>query len=64
MRKLASYGADLDLVDNNGQTPLFYAIKNGKSEAIEYLLQQGVSLTTTDKKNFNPVTWAKRSNKT
>jgi ankyrin repeat protein len=37
-------------VDNNGQTPLFYAIKASKLEVIDYLLQNGANLKTTDKK--------------
>ena len=38
IKKLVSYGADPDLIDNNGQTPIFYAIKACKLDVIEYLL--------------------------
>jgi len=44
MKKLVSLGADHDLVDNNGQTPIFYAIKSSKLDAIEYLLNLNVNL--------------------
>lgn len=26
-KKLVEYGADFDLVDHNGQTPIYYAVK-------------------------------------
>jgi ankyrin repeat protein len=56
-------GADPDLVDNNGQTPLYYAIKQGKFEVCEFLLKAGAKLTVADKKGQSPVQWAKRFNK-
>lgn len=31
-------GADIDLRDNNGQTPIYYAIKGGKVDVVEFLL--------------------------
>jgi ankyrin repeat protein len=48
------------LVDNNGQTPIFYAIKQSKIEVVEFLLKQGANLTVMDKKGYTPMTWAKR----
>lgn len=38
IKKLASYGGDIDLVDNNGQTPIFYAIKGGRVDIVELML--------------------------
>lgn len=36
------YGSEIDFVDNNGQTPIFYAIKTGRYEICEFLLKNGV----------------------
>lgn len=63
IKKLVDAGADSDLVDNNGQTPLFYAIKNGKLDVVEYLAERGANVNVIDKKNITPVSWAKRLNK-
>ena len=57
-------GADPDLVDNNSQTPLYYAIKNGRYEMVEFLIDKGVKLNRTDNRNQSPAHWAKRHNKT
>jgi ankyrin repeat protein len=50
MEKLVQLGANSDLVDNNGQTPLYYGIKHGKVEVCEFLIKQGAKLTIQDKK--------------
>jgi ankyrin repeat protein len=38
VKKLIEFGADPDLVDNNGQTPLYYGIKHCKVEVTQFLL--------------------------
>ena len=38
IKKLTELGADTDLIDNNGQTPLFYTIKHGRVEVAQFLL--------------------------
>lgn len=63
IKKLVSYGGDIDLVDNNGQTPIFYAIKGGKADIVEYMLQSGVNRDIVDKKNTTLYQWTKRHNK-
>jgi ankyrin repeat protein len=60
---LISLGANADIVDANGQTPLFYAIKQGRYETVELLIKQGVDLTRMDKKGMNALQFAKRHNK-
>ena len=35
-------GANHDFVDNNGQSPIFYAIKYNKQEMVEYLIKEKV----------------------
>jgi ankyrin repeat protein len=60
---LVAYGADSDIIDNNGQTPLFYAIKGGKIDVIDYLLRNGANAKNTDKKGLTPIALAKKQNK-
>lgn len=50
MQKFVSLGANPDIVDNNGQTPLYYAIKHNRLDICEYLLKQGANLKIQDKK--------------
>jgi hypothetical protein len=52
---LIDNGADFDLVDNNGQTPLYYAIKHTKADVCEYLLKIGAKINITDKKVQAPI---------
>lgn len=40
----------MDYVDNNGQTPIFYAIKYNKMEMVEYLIGKGINLDIKDNK--------------
>ena len=42
---------------------MFYAVKHGKAEVVEYLIQNGANVNITDKKGITPTTLAKRSNK-
>lgn len=60
---MQDHGADLDLVDNNGQTPLYYCIKTGKIETCEFLLKNGAKVTNVDKKNVTPIQYAKKCGK-
>jgi ankyrin repeat protein len=50
VQKMVESGADFDLVDNNGQTPLYYAIKHTKGEVCDFLLKKGAMLNISDKK--------------
>jgi uncharacterized protein len=63
VKKLISLGSDPDLVDNNGQTPIFYSIKHGRIEVVEALIDYGAKLDTTDKKGINVIQWTKRLKK-
>jgi ankyrin repeat protein len=42
---------------------LYYAIKTGKIEVVEFLLNSGANISTVDKKGQTPMQWAKRFNK-
>ena len=63
MRKLHEFGADLDVVDNNGQTPIYYAIKTGKLDACKFLIDNNVNINNEDKKGVKPVGHAKKQQK-
>lgn len=63
MKLLIQKGADYDLVDNNGQTPIYYSIKQGKVEVIEFLLQTGAKYDVVDKKGVSLMQHTKRLNK-
>ena len=46
-----SRGCDVNHVDSNVQTPIFYAIKGGRADIVEYMLQNGINRAIVDKKN-------------
>jgi ankyrin repeat protein len=56
-------GSELDHVDENGQTPLYYAIKSNKADLIEFLLQQKININNVDKRGQTPINFAVRHNK-
>lgn len=58
-----SLGSTIDHVDENGQTPLYYAIKNNHKNVIEFLLTNGINIHNEDKKGQTPINFAVRYNK-
>mmetsp|Transcript_10721 Transcript_10721/g.28107 ORF Transcript_10721/g.28107 Transcript_10721/m.28107 type:complete len:260 (-) Transcript_10721:777-1556(-) len=44
---LLSEGHDVNALDDMGNTPIYYAVKSGKIETIEHLLQHGATLIGT-----------------
>jgi hypothetical protein len=48
VKTLMGAGANIDLPDRNGQTPLFYAARRGNLEIVQYLLENGASYYLTD----------------
>lgn len=62
-RRLVYFGAQPDHVDNNGQSPLFYAVRGSKIETINFLLDNGAEVNMEDKKFMTPLSVAKRSGK-
>jgi hypothetical protein len=50
-------------VDTNGQTPVYYAIKQGRYEMVEFLLKQGINISHEDKRQTTPVMFAKKHNR-
>ena len=47
---LVEGGANPDMVDNNEQTPLYYAVRGGKIETVKFLIMQDVNVNHEDKK--------------
>jgi len=47
-RSLIKYGAEIDLKDKNGATPLFFAVMEGKTELAKVLIDAGANINTTD----------------
>lgn len=56
-------GSTIDHVDENGQTPVYYAIKSNHPNIIEYLLQKGINVNNQDKRGQTPINFAVRHNK-
>ena len=56
---MESLGADIDYVDQNGQTALFYAIDKGHLKVVESLVNKlGCEIDITDSKGLNPIDYA------
>lgn len=56
-------GALHDYVDNNDQTPVFYAIKYNKYEMVEYLIKRGINLEIKDNKGSTLIMEATKKKK-
>ncbi len=50
VKLLARLGANVDTIDNNGQTPLYYCMKHGKTEMVEFLVSNGANVNQVDKR--------------
>ena len=57
---LINSGADVNAVDNKGQTPLHTAIPESHKQVITILLAYGADTTKVDNENLSPVDVAKR----
>ncbi len=60
---LIEKGSDVDLIDNNGQTPLLYGAKHGRLEICEILIKNGAKVDHQDKKGLSAMAFAKRHHK-
>lgn len=59
LKKLVTITAeDINLVDNEGSTALFYAIGHNKEENVKFLLSQGANLRHCDHQLITPLTFA------
>lgn len=60
---LVEYGAKIDLPDDFGETPLFYAIGGGKLNNIKLLIEKGANLNHLSNAKVNPLFLARRLKK-
>ncbi|KAI3135178.1 hypothetical protein DTO012A7_5591 [Penicillium roqueforti] len=58
VRLLLEKGANPDLGDNNGQTPLLWAAKKGHEAVVKLLLEKGADPTLRDYSGQTPLSWA------
>lgn len=63
VKLLVENGADVNLIDNNGQTALFNAInaKNANKEIIRYLIGNGADIHKEDNNGISPLSFAESS---
>ncbi|KAK6958880.1 ankyrin repeat protein [Biomphalaria glabrata] len=55
IKLLIESGADIDIVDSNGDTPLFYACSKKNVEILKYLLTTGAEINTTNDFGKTPI---------
>ncbi len=55
---LIAYGADVNLKDNDGQTPPHWATKHGYQEIVELLIARGADVNLKDNDGQTPLHWA------
>ena len=61
MKVLLHYGADIEAVDIDGATALFYAVRCGKRAAVQFLHDRGACTFTVDRNGCLPLHIACRS---
>jgi len=61
---LISHGADVNLKDFDGKTPLFWAASNGHEESCRLLIDHGADFNTQDRDGNTPIYCAKLKGQT
>ncbi len=59
-KTLIARGADLEIVDDCGQTPLFWAIRSGEFEAVRLLLARRANTNMKDQEGHTPLEHAEK----
>lgn len=61
---LINAGADINAINNNGRTPLFYVARYSKTaKTVEALLKLGADINTRDNNGYTPLFMAAYGNK-
>lgn len=60
-RFLLRNGADINLKDTNGETPLHHAVGDGRTEMVELLIALGADVNASDKEGKTPIKGANES---
>lgn len=55
---LINKGANVNILDSNGATPLHYGVKHNRPNALRFLLERGASLAVKDSNGAAPLHWA------
>jgi ankyrin repeat protein len=55
VRVLLRKGANVNMVDHLGNTPLIYATERGDLEIIKYLIENGADALKKNKEGLNPI---------
>ncbi|KAL7817986.1 ankyrin repeat-containing domain protein [Trichoderma aethiopicum] len=55
---LVSSGTDVDLKDQDGQTPLFFAVRSGRESIVEELLERGANPNSINDRGKTPLFYA------
>lgn len=61
IKRLISYGADVNATDYDGRTPLHLAAAEGKTETVRFLLERGADKNLRDRWGKSPIGDAKKS---
>lgn len=60
---LIAHGSWHDHVDENGETPLYYSIRQNRGPIVEWLLSHGCNMNIINNKGQNLVRYAEKNNK-
>ena len=55
IKELLCAGADIDMADNDGNTALYYVLKDGNVEAARYLIKKGADYNHLNNRGETPV---------
>ncbi len=60
---LISYGADINTIDNEGKSPLFFAVINEYYDLIQLLLEKSAAITIKDQEGETVLDIARKKRK-
>ncbi|KAF6031090.1 hypothetical protein EB796_010566 [Bugula neritina] len=58
VQMLITHGADVNLLDRNGMSPLMMAAKKGHAGAVKVLVEAGAEVNLVEKRGYTPLCWA------